>query len=169
MTAKKKCVSAGMLKELDRIMALDEYKFSIIKWTKEIVENLSEDFIRGYQNEIPAILWNKICTYKELSEDFIIEFQDKLNWYNISYFQNLSEEFIGEHQEKLNWVLVINNEKIPAELRRELYLEDPSRTNRYKFNTRTNDEGDPSWEIIGPYPEPEKPKGFWATLFGGGE
>lgn len=50
-----------------------------------------------------------ICTHKYLSEDFIIEFQDELDWFWISMDQKLSEEFIREFQDKKNCLYNILN------------------------------------------------------------
>ncbi len=41
--------------------------------------------------------------YQKLSENFIREFKDKVNWYNISYSQKLSENFIREFKDNVNW------------------------------------------------------------------
>ena len=63
-------------------------------------QNLSEDFIREFQNKID---WNNIFYYQVLSEDFIREFQDKVNWDYISIHQALSEDFIREFMFDVNW------------------------------------------------------------------
>ena len=41
--------------------------------------------------------------YQELSENFIHEFKNKVNWFNISVYQKLSENFILEFDNKVNW------------------------------------------------------------------
>ena len=38
-------------------------------------QKLSEDFIREFQDKVD---WNKVSMYQKLSDDFIIEFQDRL-------------------------------------------------------------------------------------------
>ena len=43
-------------------------------------QRLSENFIREFQNNVE---WNKISRYQDLSEDFIRELKDKLNWQKI--------------------------------------------------------------------------------------
>ena len=45
------------------------------------VSNLSEDFIREFQDKVD---WDCISKYQNLSEDFIREFQDKVDWQEIS-------------------------------------------------------------------------------------
>ena len=61
---------------------------------------LSEDFIREFQDKVN---WEYISLYQKLSEEFIREFQDKVNWEYISCFQKLSEDFIREFQDKVYW------------------------------------------------------------------
>jgi hypothetical protein len=63
-------------------------------------QNLSEDFIREFQNNVG---WYCISEYQKLSEDFIIEFQNKIIWFIISRSQVLSEKFIKKFQDKLDW------------------------------------------------------------------
>jgi len=51
--------------------------------------------------------WNQISANQILSEDFIREFQDKINCdkvncIDISMYQTLSEDFIREFQNKVN-------------------------------------------------------------------
>lgn len=50
--------------------------------------------------------WEWVSINSNLSEDFIREFQDKLNWYNISEYQKLSEDFIREFQYEVEWNLI---------------------------------------------------------------
>jgi hypothetical protein len=38
-----------------------------------------------------------------LSEDFIREFSDRVNWYQVSWSRKLSEEFMLEFYDKLDW------------------------------------------------------------------
>ncbi len=44
-----------------------------------------------------------ISIYQKLSENFIREFQDKVDWNYISNYQKLSENFIREFQDKVDW------------------------------------------------------------------
>ena len=43
---------------------------------------------------------------KPLTEDFIRENQDKVNWNDISFYQKLSEDFIKEFQDRFNWYYI---------------------------------------------------------------
>ena len=52
-------------------------------------------------------------SYKyKLSENFIREFQDKIDWYWISENQTLSENFIREFQNKVDWYYISANQKL---------------------------------------------------------
>ena len=64
---------------------------------------LSEDFIREFKDKVD---WSAICRYQKLSEDFIREFKDKVHWGVVSIYQNnLSDEFKTEFANKLNFVV----------------------------------------------------------------
>jgi len=52
----------------------------------------------------------EISKVQNLSEDFIREFQDKVNWVYISECQKLSENFIKEFSDKLYIDLIKQNE-----------------------------------------------------------
>jgi hypothetical protein len=61
---------------------------------------LTEEFIREFQNEVD---WELISCHQKLSENFIREFQDKVCWFWISYFQNLSNKFIIEFKDRIDF------------------------------------------------------------------
>lgn len=63
-------------------------------------KGLTEDFIREFANEVD---WCWISAYQNLSEDFIREFADKVDVFYISRYQHLSEEFIREFADKVDW------------------------------------------------------------------
>jgi hypothetical protein len=58
--------------------------------------------------------WRSISS-KELSEEFIREFSDKVYWPNICKYQKLSEEFIREFQDKywneLCWYMGLSRQR----------------------------------------------------------
>ena len=80
---------------------------------------LSEDFIREYQDKVN---WYFISVYQKLSEDFIKEFQNKVDWELICSCQTLSEDFIREFKDKIDLEWIQKNEKISIsdELRKEI-------------------------------------------------
>ena len=61
---------------------------------------LTEDFIREFKNEVN---WNFISCCQHLSEDFIREFQYEVNWDYIAADQQLSEDFIREFADRVDW------------------------------------------------------------------
>jgi len=54
---------------------------------------LTEDFIREYQDYVN---WEYISKVQKLSEDFMREFKDKLDWDSIMFYQKLTIEFMTE-------------------------------------------------------------------------
>ena len=61
----------------------------------------------------PNFNWHSVQLYSKniLSEDFIREFKDKVDWWYISKYQTLSEDFILEFREKIHWELLLNENK----------------------------------------------------------
>jgi hypothetical protein len=49
---------------------------------------LSEEFIREFKD---IINWGNLCVNQVLSDDFLIEFQDNINW--TTYFMNVDSSF----------------------------------------------------------------------------
>lgn len=64
--------------------------------------NVSEDFIREYENKLDPSSWIGISRNQCLSEEFIREFQDKVYWKFIREKQKLSDEFLDEFNHKEN-------------------------------------------------------------------
>ena len=84
------------------------------------MRGLSEDFIREFQNKIEETRsWDRISGYQKLSEDFIREFKDKLSWDRISGYQKLSEDFIREFKDKLSWGKISYFQKLSEDFIRE--------------------------------------------------
>jgi hypothetical protein len=84
-------------------------------WISEY-QKLSEDFIREFQDKVE---WDYISGYQKLSEDFIREFKDKINWHWISSNQKLSEDFIREFKDRVNWNLISRYQKLSEDFIRE--------------------------------------------------
>jgi len=78
--------------------------------------SLSDDFIREFQDKLD---WSNISYYQKLSESIIREFKDKVNWFYITFYQILSESFIIEFKDKVNWQNISQNQKLSEELIRE--------------------------------------------------
>lgn len=79
-------------------------------------QNLSEEFIREFQDKVN---WLPISKYQKLSESFIREFRDKVNWLLISIYQSLSEDFIREFQDKVDWYHISTRKKLSESFIRE--------------------------------------------------
>ena len=88
------------LEKIEKLTGLTFVNERSIDWRAVSEKPLTEEFIREFQDKVN---WNFISTYQKLSEDFIREFQDKVNWKNISVYQKLSENFIRKFQDKVDW------------------------------------------------------------------
>jgi hypothetical protein len=72
-----------------------------------IGQTLSESFIREFADKIN---WYGISDSQQLSESFMREFADKLNWQDISTYQILSKSFIREFADRVDWWMIIENQ-----------------------------------------------------------
>ena len=50
----------------------------------------------------------RICREEKLSEDFMRQYADYLNWYDLSQHQQMSEEFCKEFLTRVDWRSVLN-------------------------------------------------------------
>ena len=75
-----------------------------------------EDFIREFQDKVN---WLRTSCNPKLSEDFIRKFQDKVDWEMISRKQKLSEDFIREFQNNFDWDEISFNQKLSENFIRE--------------------------------------------------
>ena len=57
-------------------------------------------------------LWGKISKDIRLSEKFITEFHNKVNWSYISGHQKLSEKFIEKFQDRVEWNYIIQYQNL---------------------------------------------------------
>lgn len=69
---------------------------------REISKNgtLSESFIREYWDELN---WGLLCRYQKVSENLVREFKDKIKWSDYSASKRMSEKFIEEHINYVDW------------------------------------------------------------------
>jgi len=77
---------------------------------------LSEDFIRNFKDEIN---WTTISRNQKLSEYFIREFKDKVDWCYISIHQELSEDFIQEFKDRVDWRYISINQELSGDFIQE--------------------------------------------------
>lgn len=61
---------------------------------------VSEDYIRENKD---SVNWEDVSEYQILSESFMDEFSDYVNWRVVTRTQKLSEAFIRKHIEEIKW------------------------------------------------------------------
>ena len=96
-----------------------DYKGAITKYHWDCIsanQSLSEDFIREFKDYVD---WLWISSCQKLSEDFIREFKDKVDWYWISAYQSLSEDFIREFKDNVYWCSISEYQKLSESFIRE--------------------------------------------------
>jgi hypothetical protein len=81
---------------------LEKYKLSE-DYLNFIIENSKSwwDCYDFMYDELNA--FKNISRYQNLSEEFINQYKDKLEWKNITIYQNLSEKFIEKYSKKIIW------------------------------------------------------------------
>src|SRR5690606_9462133 len=67
-----------------------------------------------------------------LSEEFIREHKELVDWWSISRYQKLNEEFIREHKELVNWEWISACQKLSESFIREFNLTIPENSWLYK-------------------------------------
>lgn len=58
----------------------------------------------------------------KLSEDFIREFQEEVDWITVSSHQKLSENFIREFQNRVSWCWICSRQELSEKFVRDFYL-----------------------------------------------
>ena len=86
------------LKAIDDIIKVKDVSEIILYYEKQMRYG---SFIETHNDD-----WNIISKQPGLSEDFIIEFHDKVHWSRISMYQTLSESFMSHFEAKLDWIMV---------------------------------------------------------------
>lgn len=101
-----------MLKRANDILGINHQDWIEVSCHK----GLTEDFIREFEDKVN---WNWISKYQHLSEDFIREFKNKVNWCCVSTYQRLSEDFIREFADRVDWTYVSVTQHLSEEFIRE--------------------------------------------------
>lgn len=87
-----------------------------VSWYKVFLElDLSEDFIREFQDKA---CWDVLCSRarkNQFADEFISEFENKLNWRLISIHHKLTEGFMEKYKDKLDWSSIVKNQKLSEE------------------------------------------------------
>ena len=101
----------------------NEFKYDL-HWTNILqdqeknisIEQVERYFydILSYITEPTAYEWEKdaLSTYPNLTEQFIEEHEQWLDWALLSIYQKMSEKFMDKHWDKLNWKGVAENQKM---------------------------------------------------------
>lgn len=88
---------------------IKEFMMNPRAFTRKRVENLCRDFIlsekfmRDYANFLD---WGTISIYQTLSEDFMRNWKHKILWYYATRNQRMSEEFMREMKDVIAWSAV---------------------------------------------------------------
>ena len=86
-------------------------------WARlSLCESLTEDFIQEFKDKVD---WTCISRYPHLSEDFIRKFADRVDWYYISTYQYLSENFIREFNDWVYWDAISYCQRLSEDFIRE--------------------------------------------------
>jgi hypothetical protein len=90
---------------------LNKYREYILKHMDVVCKYqiLTEEFMREYVDHLD---WYSVCKYQKMSESFIEEFRDLVNWDMIGMYQVLSENFILSYSNRLSSSKLLRNESI---------------------------------------------------------
>lgn len=90
--------------------------FKKVEMNRAQYQALSESFIREYADYLD---WSWISYYNvNLSEDFIREFRNKIDWYSASSEQILGERFIKEMKYYVDWNIIMGFQVMNLDMRR---------------------------------------------------
>lgn len=68
------------------------------KWDKvKDIEQCSAEYLRAH---IHGVEWTTLCTWRKFTEEELREFKDYVNWYVVIYQDNLSADFKREFKDK---------------------------------------------------------------------
>lgn len=89
---------------------------------KSITQRVNEYLGTNYEGLITPKQWVDVSIYQNLSEDFIREFQDKVNWVGISAYQNLSEACEKLKIEEIRLVRTSTSTLSVVELSKDIHI-----------------------------------------------
>ena len=91
------------------ISQLGENQISNDFWDEISKNYLSEDFIIKYDNKLN---WKLLSRYQDFTVKFLKEFIERIDWEEISAYQKLNEDFIIDNKSNLNWQSISSIQKI---------------------------------------------------------
>jgi hypothetical protein len=100
-----------LISEFEEESGFEHEDFEAINW------KLSPQIISSIRNHPHRYEWEYICYMRNLSEDFMIEFQDYITWSVISYRQKLSKKFIAMFVDKLRFDRIMINNQISQDVK----------------------------------------------------
>lgn len=103
---------------LDVLINLIEDFNSEFDWTKISSRRLYEEFIYKSEKYIDWSVLNTGTHFQEFSDQFFIDFKDKIKWGMLSFVQYLSDKFIEKHKDNLIWKHLAANQKMSDSLLR---------------------------------------------------
>lgn len=84
---------------------------------------VSNEFLMHYINIgwIVGTHWGAISYFQDLTEQFMINFKDRLDWISISIHQNLTEPFMRKMKDYVKWNYAAENQKMSSDFIIEFY------------------------------------------------
>lgn len=101
-----------MYKEINELIGTSYRTDREIDWRKLSRRKLSEDFIEEYKDKLD---WGLLSSYQILSDSFIEKYKDLISWNYVSCSQTPSKEFLLRHKDKLSWDLVSSHQVFSPE------------------------------------------------------
>ncbi len=93
------------------------------------VQFLTESFIRDYQDGLD---WMRVCIKQHLSESFMMEMENRVLWNYAAENQVMSEQFILDNAHRLNYYCLVKN-RVGVKLSDNLIYELSDRINKDIF------------------------------------
>jgi len=123
LTKEAKAMDSILLKLAEEENGMSDREKLPGKWKNlDYYKKLSEEYIRENADSIDQKGWNYISSKPILSEDFIREFADRLDWEQISRKQPLSDKFINEFEDYVDWYALDMNPNISNKMKKQLRL-----------------------------------------------
>ena len=81
------------------------------------IYNISEDFMRKYNQYFDAECWSGVSNKNDLSLDFLDEFKDKLNWISITdNYKGINDDFVERFKDYICWEFIPGNLNVSEKL-----------------------------------------------------
>lgn len=106
-----------------------ETKEVIVEYNESGDPVLPEQFLREHADlfdEAWGAFWELICRTQVISEDFIRDFQEKVDWPLVSKYQKLSDSFIREFKEKVYWPWIWEHQNVSYDFIQEFNPKRPT-------------------------------------------